>query len=69
MINSSEFIYSLGSDLTGNSDLQGKNIKGDFIEFNDSSLRFKIDYPVVWIIKRELNGKNVVYFQSLLPMI
>jgi len=43
MINSSEFIYSLGSDLTGNSDLQGKNIKGDFIEFNDSSLRFKIN--------------------------
>ena len=69
MINSYEFIYSLGSDLTCNFDLQGKNIKGDLMEFNDSSLRFKINYPVAWIIKREFDGKNVVYFQSLLPMI
>jgi hypothetical protein len=65
MIDSFEFIYSTRLDDVESSRSQNMTIKGDFIEFSDSTLRFKINYPISWIKTTKPDKKNLVYFQKL----
>ncbi len=67
MIDSFEFIYSTRLDDVESSRSQDMTIKGDFIEFSDFILRFKINYPTSWVKMIKPDEKNVVYFQKLQP--
>lgn len=65
MIRSFEFIYSPRLGEADDSQSQEMTVKNGFVEFSDSKLRFKINYPTSWIKMINSDENNVFYFQKL----